>query len=35
MSKKDVLFFVDKNYYDMKIRIDTAIDKRNFNFLCK
>lgn len=35
MSKKDVLFFVDKNNYDMKIRIDTALNKRNFIFLCK
>ena len=34
-KKKDVLFFVDKNNYDMKIRIDTALNKRNFNFLCK
>ena len=32
MSKKEVLFFVDKNYYDMKPRIDTAFDKKNFNF---
>ena len=35
MSKKGALFFIDKNDYDIKSRMNTALDKRSINFLCK